>query len=42
MNYLKRQGQASGAIGPVHWRSGSRRWADVERGDETGKEKQID
>jgi hypothetical protein len=30
MNYLKGQGQSSGATGPAHWENGSRRWVDVE------------
>jgi hypothetical protein len=34
MNYLKRQGQASGATGPAHWENGSQRWVGVEGGDE--------
>jgi hypothetical protein len=34
MNYLKRQGQASGATGPTHWEKWARRWVGVGRRDE--------
>jgi hypothetical protein len=38
-SYRKRQGQGSGATGLAQWKNGSRRWANVERGDDTGKQK---
>jgi hypothetical protein len=38
-NYLKRQGQDSGATERRGGKNGSRRWADVERGDVMKKRK---
>jgi hypothetical protein len=39
MNYLKKQGQASGATRPVHWEKWSWRWVGAGRRDEMKNKK---